>query len=103
MQVTSNGVVSLGGEFIHDQLYGNLPFGSIPLIAPFWTDIDTNNTGEVLYRFTANLTLINEVTSYINDAFNSEFSTEMLFIATWNRVVQYDIDPSSYKVFNNVK
>ena len=98
IQVASNGVVSFGGEFI--QLYSNLefPFPTVPLIAPFWADTDTENTGEVLYRFTANQTLISEVNLYIHDAFDMETSLEMLFIATWNRVVQYNIDSSQVTI-----
>ena len=93
-------MLCLGGEFI--ELYGNLnfPFLNVPLIAPFWGDIDTENTGEVLYRFTANQTLISVVNSYINNAFDIETSMEILFIATWSRVIQYNTDSSQVTINN---
>ena len=59
------------------------PYGSVPLIAPYWDD----KPGDVLYRISDNQTLLDKVSSHIADAF-SEFSPTMLFIATWNRVPQ---------------
>ena len=58
------------------------------LIAPFWdrSDYRMNIVAQVLYRFTTDAMLINDVASRINDAFGVDFNPAWLFVATWNRL-----------------
>lgn len=90
LQVSTNGVVSFGGPFYE---YDGPPvpdlFYFVPVIAPFFADSDTSLAGEVFYRYTDNETLLEEATSCIRDAFDSEFSPTVLFIATWNGVAAF--------------
>ena len=64
----------------------------VPVIAPFWADVDTTSTGKVFYReVTSNELLLTKAKNQIRAAFVNElnFEPEMLFIATWYRVGHY--------------
>ena len=56
------------------------------LIAPFWNDYDVTQGGDILFRFSNDEALLSAVGSSINDAFLSNFSPQVLFIATWDGV-----------------
>ena len=90
--------MSFGGPF-HD--YFGPPFPDqvyrVPVIAPFFDDSDTSIAGEVFYRYTANETLLDSVTSCIDDAYGSGFNASVLFIATWNGVAEYEGSSSVVK------
>ena len=82
MQVSTNGVVSFGTNFIdHDSRPFPLSTSDI-LIAPFWYNSNFGNDGLVLFRLSDNQTLLNEVGSTINDTVEFDFSPTMLFIVT---------------------
>ena len=61
----------------------------VPVIAPFFDDSDTRTAGKVFYRYTDNETLLDNVTSCIDDAYGSGFNARVLFIATWDGVAEY--------------
>ncbi len=82
MQVNSNGVLSFRNPFSSSYSM-SFPIEGDILIAPFWDNIQS---GEIYYRFTDNETLLDEVATCINDAFDGTFSPDFLFIATWNQV-----------------
>ena len=81
--------MSFGGPF-HD--FEGPPFPDqvyrVPVIAPFFDDSNTRIAGEVFYRYTANETLLDNVTSCIDDAYGSGFNATVLFIATWDGVAE---------------
>ena len=87
MQVSANGVISLGAAFNY---YSPRSFPQLTrdIIAPFW---DYYYGGKVLYRLSDNQTLLSEVGSTINDALVNEcdFTPTMLLIATWNNIPGY--------------
>jgi len=58
------------------------------LIAPYWTDIDTSNGGDIWYRESTNKTLLQMVSQEIRRAFPEQykFQAAWLFIATWDNV-----------------
>ena len=85
VQVNSNGVISFRGSFTSFSP-SSLPNSRAVMIAPFWNDIDTDITGEIFYRFTTNVSLLNEAQLCISDPL---FSPTLLFIATWNMVAEF--------------
>ena len=75
-------MISFGHTFEESRVH-QFPYDSdVSLIAPYWDD----KPGDVLYRVSYNQTLLNKVTAYTDDAFNSNSSPSALLIATWNRV-----------------
>lgn len=63
------------------------PCYSRSLAAPFLSEFSAS---EVFYRYTDNETLLDDVASCIDDAFDSEFYPTVLFVATWNRLLAFD-------------
>ena len=76
---------------------------TFPIIAPFWSDIDTTDNGDVWYRQLVraadNEAIFASVDGIIVDAFVNvpQFSSSWMFIATWDSVPFYfsadDCDP----------
>ncbi|XP_023805555.1 IgGFc-binding protein [Oryzias latipes] len=65
-------------------------YGSIDLIAPFWTDVDIRQTGLVLYNQYTNSSVLQQATRDINSYFpNLNFSADWVFVATWYEVPYY--------------
>ena len=62
---------------------------SLPIIAPFWDDSDNRNGGQVLYRFTDEQSILDEIALNISSAFGVEFAPSTAFIATWNQLPQF--------------
>ncbi len=62
--------------------------GDTELIAPFWADVDTRETGNVQYRQTADSELLERAAKSIQSSFvdHAEFSPSFLIIATWQDV-----------------
>lgn len=88
-QVNNNGDISFDtpvGTFTPD------PFplaGSLQLIAPYWSDVDTRNGGQVWFReASSDAALLMRARNEIRMAFISQmmFEPTFLFIATWDHV-----------------
>ena len=63
------------------------PITGIPMIAPFWADVDTTGTGYVWYRTTNDMALISKAMHDIPyNLSGSQFNPLWLFIATWDHV-----------------
>ena len=71
------------------------------LIAPFWSDVNLELAGQVSYRFSMNQSLLDAVQVQINESLDVYFSPAFLFIATWDRVARYSVDPSVVRTYNN--
>ena len=65
---------------------------SLELIAPFWADVDTRETGNVWFRETASEQLLDRATEDIRAAFvvPESFRPCYLIIATWDHVGYYN-------------
>ena len=63
---------------------------NIPLIAPFWSDVDITRFGNIFYRETSNATFLQRARDQLQELFPSsgDFTPTTLFIATWDRVAQ---------------
>jgi len=92
LQVTDNGVVSLGDPF-YSYTPEELPLNGSMIILPFWADTDVRGTGQVLYRQTTDPSLLDRATSEIRAAFPMDeyFSVTItsMVIATWDSVGYY--------------
>uniref|UniRef100_A0A8C7WRW8 NIDO domain-containing protein n=1 Tax=Oryzias sinensis TaxID=183150 RepID=A0A8C7WRW8_9TELE len=65
-------------------------YGSIDMIAPFWTDLDNSQTGFVLYNQYTNGSVLQQATRDINSYFpNLNFSAGWVFVATWYEVAYF--------------
>ena len=61
------------------------------IIAPYWADVDITGTGNIGYRETRNPDLLQRANNDIRRAFSTiRFSSEYLFVATWDHVGYYN-------------
>ena len=90
-QVNTNGIISFRLRFI-DFIPRRFPLNNfIPLIAPFWDDVDIRRFGSIFYRETSNVTLLQRARDLLQELFPSSgnFTPTTLFIATWDRVAEF--------------
>ena len=87
MQVNTNGILSFRSTFT-SSFIRTFPFFSSPLIAPYWDNFDLRRGGNLFYRQTSNVTLVQRVQNQLQDILPSAntFPPTRLFIATWERV-----------------
>ena len=101
-QVNTNGILSFQSPYLAflPQLF---PSTGLPLIAPFWDDIDITRFGSIFYRQTSNITLLQRARDQLQELFPSSgnFTPTTLFIATWDRVAQFGggTQVSAYMIF----
>ena len=89
-QVNTNGIISFQLPFT-EYTPQRFPLNNhIPLIAPFWDDVDIRRSGNIFFRQTSNATLLQRARDQLQ-LFSSSgnFTPTMLFIATWDRVPPY--------------
>jgi len=91
LQVNDNGIISFGSCYnVRTPL--SLPLrDNAQIIAPYWADVDTRESGDVYYRQTTDTELIARATSEIRAAFPRALNNTIsnLLIATWHRVGYY--------------
>ena len=100
-QVNTNGIISFQRQFTEFSPR-RFPLNNLlPLIAPFWDDVDIRRFGNVFYRKTSNVTLLQRARVQLQELFPSSgnFTPTTLFIATWDSVAQLGGGPrvSTYK------
>ena len=86
LQVNSNGLISFQTEIPN---FFNIEFPlDYPLIAPFYTNVDTRGAGTVSYYETDKSSLIHRATENVREYFSDqeEFQATSLFIVTWSGV-----------------
>ena len=109
LQVNTNGVLSFGEQFTTSSVAsaGGFSFESIlspPIIAPFWDDVNILDGGLIYYRQvldspTADL-VRREVISQFPEV--DGFFPFMVFVATWDRVAQFNGSNDSFNTFQTV-
>ena len=90
-QVNTNGIISFQSPFTA-YIPRRFPLdNNIPLIAPFWDDVDIRRFGNIFYRQTSNVTLLERARVQLQELFPSSgsFTPTTLFIATWDRVAGF--------------
>ena len=91
-QVNSNGLLSFKHSFTAccPQAF---PLSSPPLVAPFWHDFNPGVGGNIYYRQTNDLQLLQFYHIRLSTALATKdldnFFPALLFIATWDQVAQY--------------
>uniref|UniRef100_A0A8C4GSP7 NIDO domain-containing protein n=1 Tax=Dicentrarchus labrax TaxID=13489 RepID=A0A8C4GSP7_DICLA len=59
-------------------------------IAPFWTDLDNRQIGQIYYNQYTSGSVLQQATQDINDYFPSmNFNANWVFVATWYEVAYY--------------
>ena len=96
--MSSNGLLSFRQSFTNPE---PIPFPLMTeiLIAPFWNAVDLRFAGQVSYRFSMDLSLLDAFQVYINESLYVDFSPAFLFIATWDSVPQFNGDLSVVRVY----
>ena len=89
-QVNTNGIISFQRRFT-EFTPQRFPLNLIPLIAPFWDDVDIRRFGNIFYRVTSDVILLQRARDQLLELFPSSgnFTPTTLFIATWDRVAQF--------------
>ena len=91
VQINDNGIISFNNTYnVRTPL--SLPLsGTQQIIAPYWADVDTNGTGQILYRQSTDPSLLARATKEIREAFPSSeiLMITNLLIATWVDVGYY--------------
>ena len=86
--MNTNGIISFDTPF--NSSYSRLlPLGGTEkIIAPYWSNIDTTETGKVFYRETAEPNLLTRASNEIQAVFATfqNFTIKILFIVTWDAV-----------------
>ena len=94
MQVSSNGILSFQEEFSNCCPPRDFPRFSVPLIAPFWHDINIIAGGNIYYRQTVDTELI-DISRELLLTFNitpPNFAPTNLLVVTWERVAPFSSD-----------
>ena len=89
--MNDNGVISFNNPYnVRTPL--SLPLiGTQQIIAPYWADVDTRGSGQVLYRQSTDPSLLARASREIQNAFPSSQNVNItnLLIATWDEVGYY--------------
>lgn len=59
------------------------------MVSPYWSDIDTRSSGEILYEVHTNATslgMLNMVSKYIRQEERNRFAGTWMVVAKWNEV-----------------
>ena len=91
-QVNNNGIISFDAPF-SEFLPRAFPSSSIPIVAPFWADSDTNVNGTVWYGERSDDVLLlvraqEDIQRYFSSQYN--FEPNFLFVATWDSVPHFN-------------
>ena len=88
VQVNINGIISFNRPW---NLFTPVFFPIIneDIIAPYWTNIDINNSGNVFFRESTNNEILLKITNEIKivNPGLTEFKAHWAFIATWENVL----------------
>ena len=90
LQVDTNGLIYVSGGDTGISK-ARWPITSRQLIAPYWADVDTTETGKVWYRETTNPALLERAHREIREFFSEleDFVPLSIFISTWDCVGYY--------------
>ena len=75
---------------------------SIPLISPFWSDINTLIGGRIYYRESSSSSDLNQAKSDIANVYSASFNPSRLYITTWDQVAAYSGSSSVNNTFQVV-
>ena len=90
-QVNTNGIISFVAA-VSQHSPDPFPLSDRrQIIAPFWSDVNTNNGGTILYRQSTDSDLLRRATDDVRRAFlgHTTFRATWIFVVTWDRVAFY--------------
>jgi fibulin 1/2 len=92
--VCANGIISVDAPFhlhIPQHFPGDRKVRDQLLFAPFWVDVDIRQEGNVWYGFhkPSNVTKMADDLIHQLSSEHSDFKTELIFVATWEKVPNY--------------
>ena len=92
LQVNTNGILSFRFPFTESTPHMFPCPDNIPLIAPFWDNVDIERFGNISYRETTDNTLLQKAHAQLQEFFPSSgsFAPTTLFIATWDQVAAFE-------------
>ncbi|XP_065894677.1 sushi, nidogen and EGF-like domain-containing protein 1 [Dysidea avara] len=100
--VNDNGVISFGSSFDDENTPLPLPLsGDDRIIAPYWADVDTRDTGHIYYRQTTKPNLLARASSEISALFPNVDIMHLL-IVTWDSVGYYVRNTDKQNVCDDV-
>ncbi len=86
LQISTNGLILFGhaDEFKSHAvtIFPRLGSPFLPLVAPFWVDLNFRDYGTVFYRMTDDSSILDAVTSRLHSAY-SEFTPTLAVVVTW--------------------
>lgn len=91
MQVYDNGIISLGESLSSGAI--PLPLSNLTqhILAPYWADVDTRQTGNIFLCQTSERSLLARATREVQSAYptSSNVTIKKLLIVTWDAVGYY--------------
>ena len=89
--MNTNGIISLDSPFTSSSVRSFPLNGTDKIIAPYWTNVDTRGTGQILYRQTTDPSLLARASREIQAAYplSQNITITNLFIVTWDAVGYY--------------
>ena len=105
--MNSNGILSFNTPFTSCCPPRDFPMVSPPLIAPFWLDFDLTGTNEsgIYYRQTNDSIYLEFIHTLLMNASIGglvNFLPTQLFIATWDKVPQYQSSGSTVVIIKHL-
>lgn len=90
LQVNQNGHLTFASP-LSTYVPSRFPLrGTTDIIAPFWTDLDNRQIGQIYYDQFSSGVVLQQATQDINNYFPSmNFIADWVFVATWHEVAYY--------------
>ena len=90
--MNTNGHLTFRSEFL-EWIPRPFPIVGLPLIAPYWEDVDIRRFGTIFYRQTSSPILLQRARNELQELFPSSgnFNPTRLVIATWDRVAGFGL------------
>ncbi|KAK2820377.1 hypothetical protein Q5P01_023336 [Channa striata] len=103
-QVNHNGHLTFDGPLSATSTAKFPVHGQRDVIAPFWTDLDNRQNGEIYYNQYTSGSVLQQATRDINTYFPSiNFNANWVFVATWYEVAYYPTSGTAgYDTINSV-
>ncbi|XP_077312582.1 uncharacterized protein LOC143933541 [Lithobates pipiens] len=101
--VNNNGLLSFDVE-LGSSAAQHLPIAtSGPCLAPFWTDVNNEISGNIFYRLSKDSELLNMTENDMSRYFPAVlFSPKWVFVATWDKVPYFDSRTNKVNTFQAV-
>ncbi|XP_040182909.1 uncharacterized protein LOC120916155 [Rana temporaria] len=99
-QVNNNGLLSFDAA-LGSSAPQHLPIATPgPFLAPFWSDVNNEISGNIYYRLSNDSKLLNITKNYLSRYFPAvRFSPKWVFVATWDKVPYWNSKTNKVNTF----